>query len=162
MRFNILWLIAAFLFSVSACAEEKGTLDRVYEGAQKAAEKVFGLDELPHAVNKNKQPQIIIKGGELRYNGHPLKFGDTYSNWVKVLGKPSRFSGYNYHTWDNLGIAIVLKAGLGIGEGNVKLEINTPQLVLFSGFSSCLSLMFAAVTQMYSLLSESFTEEVKV
>lgn len=105
------------MLAAPACAEEKGTLDRVYEGATKAAGKLLALPEKPHIVDKNKQPQIIIKGGELRYNGHQLKFGDTYSSWVTVLGKPSRFSGDNIYTWDNLGIVAVLKARGADGPG---------------------------------------------
>ena len=109
MRFDVFGLLAALLFSVPSFAEEKGTLDRVYEGALKAAEKVFGSEEKLHKVDKNKQPQIIIKGNEMRYNGQLLELGDTFDNWVKVLGKPTRFSGDNVHIWDNLGIIIYLR-----------------------------------------------------
>ena len=117
MRFLYLWLATLLLIATPASAEEKGTLDRIYEGALKGAEKVFGPEERPHKVDKNKQPQIIIKGGEMRYNGKALKLGDTFANWVKVLGKPSRFSGYNIYTWDNLGIVAGLKSRGADGPG---------------------------------------------
>ena len=123
MRFDVFGLLAALLFSVPSFAEEKGTLDRVYEGALKAAEKVFGPEERPHKVDKNKQPQIIIEGGELRYNGRHLKLGDTFANWTKVLGKPTRFNGRRIYTWDNLGINVWLQdkdgPGYKIGRAHV-------------------------------------------
>ena len=109
MKFKHLWLTTIFLLAAPAFAEEKGALDRIYEGALKGAEKIFGPEERPHKVDKSKQPQIIIKGGEMRFNGKMLQPGDTFANWVKVLGKPSRFSGYNIYTWDTLGIIVWLQ-----------------------------------------------------
>ena len=115
MRYLYLWLAALLLMATPASAEEKGTLDRIYKGALNAAEKVFGPEERPHKVDKTKQPQIIIKGGEMRYNGKILKPGDSLANWKKVLGKPSRFNGERIYTWDNLGIAAWLQSKEGPG-----------------------------------------------
>ena len=117
MRYLYLWLAALLLIATPASAEEKGTLDRIYKGALNAAEKVFGPEERPHKVDKTKQPQIIIKGGEMRYNGKILKPGDSFANWKKVLGKPSRFSLDRIYTWDNLGIAAWLQSKGADGPG---------------------------------------------
>lgn len=106
MRALVVWLAMVIVFAAPGHAEEKGTLEKVYEGALKTAEKIFGPEERPHMVDKTPKPQIVIRGGDLRYNEQQLKFGDSLANWTKVLGKPSRFSGDRTYTWDGMGIVI--------------------------------------------------------
>ena len=85
------------LAAITCHAEQRSKLDQLFDDAAKAAGMIKDRGK-PRQVDKNKYPQIIIKGSEIRYNGQVLKFGDDMEQWEKVLGKASKSSGGSVYT----------------------------------------------------------------
>ena len=99
---HTLFFIALTLAATTCHAEQRSKLDQLFDDAAKAAGMIKDRGK-PRQADKNRHPQVIIKGSEIRYNGQVLKLGDDLGQWEKVLGKASRFDRSIY-TWDEVGI----------------------------------------------------------
>lgn len=56
-------------------------------------------------VEKGANPEIILKGKNITYNGTPLELGGELSDWLKVLG-PYERKDMGDLMWDSLGLQI--------------------------------------------------------
>ena len=98
----------------SAPSNNANTVENIYnkalDKAKSALESVLEVEK-PRQVNRAAKPEIIIKDGQLFYNGKELVMGASLAEWQEILGKPSRTDDGLpppiLFIWDNLGITVL-------------------------------------------------------
>jgi len=100
--------VAATVPASSASAPT--TLDRLDEGMRRAEEQAGAIKKYPEPriVLRGAKPEVIIKGGEISFEGRPLRIGGSLEEWKRVIGKAPRCHAEERQptrcTWDELGI----------------------------------------------------------
>ncbi|ELX09930.1 hypothetical protein Jab_2c20140 [Janthinobacterium sp. HH01] len=99
----LLWL-AAF--------ECHGATPSIADLFEKAAKKASALKDYGSArkVEKGAQPELVVKGSTITFNGKQLVLGQRIEQWQKIIGKGAVCARRNerplWCKWDGLGIEI--------------------------------------------------------
>lgn len=82
--------------------------NNLVEEAKKAAGAIKDYGR-PRLIKRGATPEIILSGGEVRYNGKLLRLGASIDEWSDILGRNHRdYPYYGTSTWDDLGIELVI------------------------------------------------------